>query len=348
MCNPCVYVCRMGQIHVCTPDECTHYIGTHEGACPLTRLYHGHTRGDTGFIPVDKRTWRFKHNDTKPLPIGKNSGKEHGFAQPPPLVVEFRRRLADESQKQRKPRQEEPVPQTFDLATFDPFTLLKQQKNPLSVSVAAAAAPGGSIKDDLEREKQVPAPLLKDKSKKKGKQLTAAAAAKKKKTRNGPVKKRKLNKDLLKSEAEVARLLEVAGNTVTTLLYSDKRKLFNDRKREILEGQRDQEVAAYYQTRGSLIPIAVDVMTIIAKYERYPPYLAILRRDNDLIRYYSEVALETWRVIVNSPWAEKNPGANFENHAMTILYVIRRGLSVNGAQVIQPVKKKIFFFCCLF
>jgi hypothetical protein len=77
-------------------------------------------------------------------------------------------------------------------------------------------------------------------------------------------------------------------------------------------------------------------MTIIAKYERYPPYLTILRRDNDLIRYYSEVALETWRVIVNSPWAEKNPGANFENHAMTILYVIRRGLSINGVQVIQP------------
>lgn len=58
--NPCVYVCRMGQIHLCTADECTHYLGTHEGTCTLTNLYHGHTRGDTGYVPPDKRTWHFK------------------------------------------------------------------------------------------------------------------------------------------------------------------------------------------------------------------------------------------------------------------------------------------------
>jgi uncharacterized membrane protein YccC len=262
MCNPCVYVCRMGQIHVCTPDECTYYVGTHEGACPLTRLYHGHTRGDTGFIPVDKRTYRFKHGDTQPIPAARNNGKEHGFARPPPLVEAFRKRMGDNQKKQQ--HQEETrarALESFDIATFDPFTLLKQQHQPLSVvsgtitkdkdepeSSAAAVATATASKEDKSKKK-----------KKKGRPLTAAAAAKKKKTEgNGPIKKRKLNKDLLKSEAEVARLSEIAANTVITLLYSDKRRLFNDRKREILEGQRDQEVAAYYQARGSLIPIAVD------------------------------------------------------------------------------------------
>ena len=56
---PSVYVCRLGQIHVCTDETCTFYINTHTGTCPLTGAYHGHTRGATGYLPVEKRTGGF-------------------------------------------------------------------------------------------------------------------------------------------------------------------------------------------------------------------------------------------------------------------------------------------------
>lgn len=60
-----VYVCRFGQIHVCTQDACAAYVGTHNGTCPLTNAYHGHTREDTGYTPMERRTATATKNDKK-------------------------------------------------------------------------------------------------------------------------------------------------------------------------------------------------------------------------------------------------------------------------------------------
>lgn len=245
--NPCVYVCRMGKIHVCTADECTHYVGTHEGTCPLTGLYHGHTRGDTGYIPQEKRTWRIKRGDSAAIPIADQN--EAGFATPPPLVLEFR------VKKESQPLQ--------DGATFDPFTILerrdKDQKR-LSLaeekpaSVGAASASG----------------------------VTAAPAPAEKSGRRG--KKRKLNKDLIQMESERERLCGIAEDIVEALLFSDTRRQFNEKKQRILKQQCSQALDRYYEAHKMSFPIAIEMMEIMAMYENNIFYLAILPRDNSIIR----------------------------------------------------------------
>lgn len=236
------------------------------------------------------------------------------------MVLEYRRRFND-SQKdhtliQQQQQSAGKIVSKFDLATFDPFKLA------YAGSSAAAAPPPEVIEAPMATVK---APTIKEE---KNVFPTIQRHGK-----TGPPKKRRLNRELLAQETEVARLSEIAESIIIALLFSDKRQQYNMRKRAVLEGQRDQAIALYYETRKRVIPIAVEVAEIVARHEQHALYLAILPRNNELIAYYVRVVLETWRVIVNSPWADQNPGASFEGHAMTILYVLKRGLTV-----------KVFFF----
>lgn len=311
--NPCVYVCRMGQIHVCTPDECAYYVGTHEGTCTLTNLFHGHTRGDTGYVPPDKRTWHFKRGDTKPAPSQsmRKAGKEHGFAAPPPMVVEYRRRLAASTGQPSAPSDvaaptaaasvsgpvtTPTITSKFDLATFDPFKVpyaSTSKKDAAAPLAAAAVAAETAIVKKRPKNGKKPQPQPQPQQQQQ-------------------VKKRKLHRDLLKNENEIARLSEVAENIIVALLFSDKRRQFNDKKRLALDNQRAHAIAAYYESRKRVIPIGIEVAEILARFDQHALYLAILNRNNALINYYVRVAIETWRVVANSPWAEENPGAGFE------------------------------------
>lgn len=337
----------MGQIHVCTADECAYYVGTHEGTCTLTNLFHGHTRGDTGYVPPDKRTWHFKHGDSKPAPSGgamRRAGKEHGFAAPPPMVVEYRRRLAA-SAGAPSPSLTAPVNAAgvssssssssiiggivasnskFDLATFDPFKLPYApaiKKEPEAVPVVSV-----ETRKTGKKTRQSTAPVEK--------QRQQQQQQKQHQQQQTPVKKRKLHRDLLKSENELARLSELAENIIVALLFSDKRVQYNEKKRRVLENQREQAIAAYYESRKRVIPIGIEIAEIVARFEQHALYLAILQRNNAIIRYYVQVAIETWRVVANSPWAEQNPGAGFER------FVFLRGrVSVSltlGAHTAMP------------
>lgn len=304
----------MGQIHVCTADECAQYVGTHEGTCPLTGLYHGHTRGDTGYIPQEKRTWRMKRGDSAAIPEqdGQNG---YGFAAPPPLVVEYRASVQKSlSGAKAKNAPEEAVPvlaaavgrqvQAADMETFDPFNILEHR--------------------DADRKRIAPLPLP---------ELEAKPVTAEKSGRRG--KRRKLNKELLNIESERERLCAIAEDIVETLLFSDTRRQFNNKKRSLSQMQCAQAMDRYYDACKASFPIAIELMEIMARHEQNTHYLAILPRDNSVIQYYVRVALETWRVVVNSPWAADNPGASFEHHAMSILYVLRDGLVIENFPVIQ-------------
>lgn len=39
---------------------CTLYIGTHNGVCPVTGIYHGHTEGEKAWVMPEKRTAHFR------------------------------------------------------------------------------------------------------------------------------------------------------------------------------------------------------------------------------------------------------------------------------------------------
>jgi hypothetical protein len=58
--HPAVYVCCFGKVHVCTQDMCSFYIGTPNGVCPVTGIYHGHTEGEKAWVMPEKRTAHFR------------------------------------------------------------------------------------------------------------------------------------------------------------------------------------------------------------------------------------------------------------------------------------------------
>ena len=80
--HPAVYVCVFRQLHVCTPDRCMEFVGTADGVCPVTGIYHGHTEGEKAWVMPEKRTAHFKRNGVKGLSgnvateLSKNASRE--------------------------------------------------------------------------------------------------------------------------------------------------------------------------------------------------------------------------------------------------------------------------------
>ena len=288
---PSVYVCRFGQIHVCTADACDAYIGTHTGTCPLTGAYHGHTRGDTGYIPIEKRTGGYKRGD-KRVPLIKEQQKDiatlvtpaNGFASifssgRPVVVVHPSHRA------------EAPAPQ-----------------------VAAASAA-----------------------------VVVVAPDNSKKPTRRETKKRQRDTDIQMSEKKIQRLSACAEEIIVQLLYSADRAAINQAKRDQLASERDQIVKNYYNERRNVtFPIMVDVVNIYAGFAVLTPHLVVLKRDDDRIQRYVKMSLFTWETVIRSPWGKDNPGTRFESHVMSLLYRMRRGLVLNGVEII-PQDKYMFY-----
>lgn len=70
--HPHVYVCKLRGVHVCGPDKCQAYIGTHDGVCPVSGVYLGHTEGERGsYVPQERRTAKWKRTGGVKGMIGK-------------------------------------------------------------------------------------------------------------------------------------------------------------------------------------------------------------------------------------------------------------------------------------
>jgi len=105
-----VYVCRYGQIHVCSADRCREYIGTHEGVCPISGIYHGHTEGERAYVAPEKRTAHFKR---QPMDVSGKGVKRERDALDTPVhatrqIIKLEPNL--EPEPQPRPIKRAPVP----------------------------------------------------------------------------------------------------------------------------------------------------------------------------------------------------------------------------------------------
>lgn len=318
---PSVYVCRFGQIHVCTADMCDAYIGTHNGTCPLTGAYHGHTRGDTGYIPVEKRTGGYKRGDKRV-----------------PLFTPSMAPAVSTPQKRHKPgdgddNNEGEVASTFGM-------LFGKTQEAESSPVAAAPSPpsqqavvgksvlSATLKMGRKRQKKPP------------KEPAAAAAA-----ASVPVRKRQRDTDPNMSDRKIARLSAIAEDIIVHLLYSPERKAINAQKRNEIYAQETQALRNYYVSVKDTVAVIVDLVTIKAQYEmqRKLPHMAVtLKRNQERIERYVKMCLATWEVVIRSPWGRENQGTRFDSHVISLLYRMRRGMTIGGVNVI-PQDRYLFY-----
>lgn len=111
--------------------------------------------------------------------------------------------------------------------------------------------------------------------------------------------------------------------------------------------KRDQALRNYYAAVKSehTCAIVVDVETIKAQYaaESRLPHLAVtLKRNQERIERYVKICLTTWEVVIRSPWGRENQGTRFDSHVMSVLYRMRRGMSIGGVNLIPQDRYLIY------
>ena len=268
--DPRVYVCIYGQIHVCSSDKCRDYVGTHEGVCPLTGLYHGHTEGERAYVAPEKRTAHFKRS-------GTGLGSLQALTQQPDARGGVKRIVED-------------------AADNDEMDLVPVKKEP---RLGVAPDPPPSTEP-------------------------AAAAKRRGNHHNGGARRRAVPMAQRHAEAEII---------VTQLLYSNVRQAIVSEKRAALEAEKRRAVRAYYNDRKAVtFPIMVEIEGIRAICDMEVPTMRRLVRNEDRIEHYIRIILRTWEIVTVSPWGKANPGLKFVAHALSVLFKMRKGLTIQGIE----------------
>jgi len=256
--NSCVYVCKYGQIHVCSPDRCHEYIGDPNGTCHITGLHHGNTEGERAYVPPEKRTAHFK--------------KKPAATAVPTLLAPVKRE-----------REAEPPP---------PRAIIKLEPGLDYVGAAAAAV--------------------------------APAERPVKKHHPGGNRRKAVPLDKRSDEAE---------NIVTQLLYSKVRNTIIAAKREKLEKEKRRAIKAYYAERErKTFPIWAEVVGIKAICDMDLPQMRKLKRNDQRIERYVKIIMRSWEIVIATPWGAQNPGLKFVAHALSVLYKMRKGLTIKGME----------------
>ena len=307
--NPSVYVCQLRSIHVCTADDCSLYTGTHNGTCPITGIYHGHTEGEKAYVMPEKRTATFRRTG-----LAKGMQSATNLALQAHAQREHQRGIQDILQEEEG---EEDVfaPLMLDDNVFRVLTTLK---------TTTTTKRARKEEEDEEWTPIAPSP---------------PPPPPPTPTDPAPPVKKKI-KYAQPTERTVQHLRDVAENIVQTLLYSKERVHLNAQKRKQLMEAKEQETRNYYHAVAVArrIPVMVDVLVLVAKYDMEAPYLNILRPNAKKVSHYVDVVVQTWFAITRSPWIQENPGFQYQTHAFCVLYMMRKGLNINGVVVIPKVR----------
>src|ERR1044071_3271754 len=78
----------------------------------------------------------------------------------------------------------------------------------------------------------------------------------------------------------------------------------------------------------------VEVEGLAAVYDVDIPALRDLKRDETRIEYYVGIILRTWDIVTRTPWRAANPGYKFVAHALSVLYKMRSGMTLNNLQLL--------------
>lgn len=298
--NPSVYVCQLRSIHVCTADDCSLYMGTHNGTCPITGIYHGHTEGEKAYVMPEKRTATFRR-----------TGLAKGMQSATSLELQ-----ADAQREHERGIQH--ILQEEEEDVFAPLAMDDDNVFGVLTTLKTTTTTTKRTRKEDEEEWMPPPPADPD----------------------PPASVKKKIKHAQPTERTVQHLRDVAENIVHTLLYSKERVHLNAQKRKQLMEAKEQETRNYYHAVAVArrIPVMVDVLVLVAKYDMEAPYLNILRPNAKKVSHYVDVVVQTWFAITRSPWIQENPGFQFQTHAFCVLYMMRKGLNINGVVVIPKVR----------
>jgi hypothetical protein len=286
-----VYVCRYHEVHVCTLDTCNAYVGTHDGVCTITNIYHGQTNGERAYVPIEKRTAHLRKNGPKGM-SARDANERDQEQQEESEVKRRRVQLAEHSRKN-----------VFG-ALFKTTAVAKE--------LAAVAV--------VEEEKAVVVQPVKLVEKVADEQLLLLKGPQAIAPKRPRVSKKKHR-----------QLYDEAEAIITQLLYSGERKTINAEKRAKLDEQRDRVVKAYYADRAKVtFPILTEMLNKAAAFDMRLPHMRVLKRDEKRIAHYVSIVLQSWKIVTESPWGASNPGFKFEAHALSILYKMRKGLVLKG------------------
>lgn len=351
-----VYVCVYREMHICGLGECNAYLDTLDGVCPITGFYIAHAGGDKIWMTrPEKRTARYRRTEavqgrmrgaavqqsaanariTYTLDDDKAGAveqlREHSrrnvfgvlygtteasISPPPP----------PESTEAQRPTR------THLLSLEDQLRLEREGKGDDDDDAKNNYGNGGD--DDNEKEEALitlPGKPLKNGSSSNSRKRSTPSPSL---TRTNSSRGNKRGAVASKKKTLAVRR-EEAEYIITQLLYSDDRRLINEEKRAKLNAQRDQVIRNYYAEReGVTFPILTEVLNRKAAFDMQLPHLRILKRDDKRISHYVDIVMQTWKVMTESPWGERNRGARFEAHVLSILYKLRKGLVINDIPLI--------------
>jgi hypothetical protein len=326
-----VYVCIYQQVHVCTADRCTGYIGRQDGVCPATGLYHGQVDPERSYIQPEKRMARFRP--------GISVLKRAIAVAPDPLTVEEQQTFFHaHGSSSVKYRAVDAGDDDDDASAA--MVSVKIEPGPSDTGGPLVAEGYDDDGNDTLPESgfySFGSTVVKGASrgtkrggkKAKGRRMYAATsrpAGSLPGGSGGGGRKKPVDASKRRDDAEMI---------VTQLLYSNVRKTINQEKKARLADEKLKALTSYYKERaGITFPIMVEVEGIKALYDVDNPELSNLKRDDQRVAYYVNIIMRTWDIVTSSPWGADNPGYKFWAHALSVLYKMRAGMKLQGLQLL--------------
>ena len=283
-----VYVCRFHSVHICTVDTCNSFIGTHDGVCPISGVYHGHTEGEKAWVLPEKRTAHFKRNGVKGM--SARDANERDTEQ------------AGEAEAKRRRIQLAEYSRTNVFGALFKRTEAGVASPPPSVMIEEIPDDKGKGKEELAEDEAVLA---------RGVDSVAP-----KRVRNVRTKKRQMLYE------------EAAAIVSQLLYSDERKKINEQKRAKLDIQKQRAKRAYYADREGVTIPILTEMLNKVAPYDMKLPHMRILDRDERRIKYYVTIVLQSWKIVKESPWGEQNPGFRFEAHTLSVMYKMRKGLEV--------------------
>jgi len=291
----CTVNWRGKKIHVCSADRCQEYIGTHEGVCPLTGLYHGHTEGERAYVPPEKRTAHFK------------KGSSGGGAFQSLRTTIKRDRDEDTSSIGSIPQPAKPVSAEYVLVD------VKQEPGlmPIAVPVKVEAQPltPQQQQHPPKRRRQVSVESRRDAAEAIVCQLLYSDTRK-----------------LINNEKR-ARLEQEKRRAIRSY-YADCRGVTFPIWMVVIGLQ----VCAWSLFVFACALSDMKIPREKAQFDMELKHMAILRRRQERVDRYVDIIMRTWDIVTSSPWWRDNPGLKFTAHALSVLYKMRKGLVIDRTE----------------
>lgn len=330
--HPFVYICKFRQLHICSDNNCLDYVGTYDGVCPITGIYHGHTEGEKAWVMPEKRTAHFKKGGVKSM--NKNNIAQTKFEYNNQQLERYSHIIDDVTTAaatttgKKRERQEDDhyIDNSNDNNTSN---VQPRKSNPFGIIGILS----GNNRQQKQQETVVPSLTTTTTFVASSSSVPSVSSPPPPPQRSTVYKKR--------HRVDRRDYQEEATNIIEKLLFSSIRRDLIAAKKAALNKKRDQAVKNYLleKQKNKEYAIYIEVCGIMAIFDVHPSHMKNIRRDPKLIAYWAQIIVHSWNIVRESPWGQKNPGVRFHAHALSVMYMMRIGLVVNDVEFLPRFKE---------